>query len=189
MKDAVFMIQGAALLDKLVNMIDEIPMEDRDNKGDLYEYMLAKIATAGRNGQFCTPRHIIKMMVELVAPTPEDIVCDPACGTCGFLIATAEYLENNHKDMFRDEKLKSHFHNDMFHGSDFDSSMLRIGAMNMTLHGIDNPIIEQRDSLSQDHADQRNAYTVVLANPPFKGSLDYDGTANSYGLGLPMKLP
>jgi type I restriction enzyme M protein len=177
MKDAVFIIPNAALLDKVVNMIDEIQMEDRDTKGDLYEYMLSKIATAGKNGQFRTPRHIIKMMVELVAPTPEDIVCDPACGTCGFLIATAEYLESHHKDMFRDEKLKKHFHNGMFHGSDFDSSMLRIGAMNMTLHGIDNPIIEQRDSLSEDHADKRNAYTVVLANPPFKGSLDYDGTA------------
>lgn len=177
MQDAVFIIPNAALLDKVVNMIDEIPMEDRDTKGDLYEYMLSKIATAGQNGQFRTPRHIIKMMVELVAPTPEDIISDPACGTCGFLIATAEYLEKHHIDMFRDESLKEHFHNQMFHGSDFDSSMLRIGAMNMTLHGIDNPIIEQRDSLSEDHSDKRNAYTVVLANPPFKGSLDYDGTA------------
>jgi type I restriction enzyme M protein len=177
MKDAVFIMPNAALLDKVINMIDAIPMHDRDTKGDLYEYMLAKIATAGQNGQFRTPRHIIKMMVELVAPTPRDVICDPACGTCGYLVAAAEYLMQQHKDMLRDKKLKMHFHHAMFHGSDFDTSMLRIGAMNMTLHGIDNPQIEYRDSLSQDHADKRNAYTLILANPPFKGSLDYDGTA------------
>jgi type I restriction enzyme M protein len=177
MKDAVFMIPNPALLDKVVNMIDEIPMEDRDTKGDVYEYMLSKIATAGTNGQFRTPRHIIKMMVELSKPTPQDIVCDPACGTCGFLVSTAEYLEDNHKELFRDKAQREHFHNKMFHGSDFDASMLRIGAMNMTLHGIDDPLIEDRDSLSEDHADQREKYTLVLANPPFKGSLDYDGTA------------
>lgn len=177
MKDAVFIVPNPALLDRVVNMIDAIPMEDRDTKGDLYEYMLSKIATAGQNGQYRTPRHIIKMMVELVAPTPKDIICDPACGTCGYLVAAAEYLEHNHKDILRDKKLKAHFHNDMFHGSDFDSSMLRIGAMNMTLHGIDNPLIEYRDSLSEDHADKRNAYTLILANPPFKGSLDFDATA------------
>lgn len=177
MKDAVFIIPTPSLLDKVVNMIDAIPMEDRDTKGDLYEYMLSKIATAGKNGQFRTPRHIIKLMVELTAPTPKDIISDPACGTCGFLVAAAEYLEDNHKDMLLDKELKEHFHNDMFHGADFDSSMLRIGAMNMTLHGIDNPAIEDRDSLSEDHADHRDAYTLILANPPFKGSLDYDGTA------------
>jgi len=177
MKDAVFMIPNPSLLDKVVNMIDEIPMEDRDTKGDLYEYMLSKIATAGQNGQFRTPRHIIKMMVELLVPTPKDIVCDPACGTCGFLIAVGEYLREHEKDMFYDETLKEHFHHNMFHGSDFDASMLRIGAMNMTLHGIENPLIVDRDSLSEDHADQRGAYTLIMANPPFKGSLDYDGTA------------
>ena len=177
MKDAVFMIPNPALLDKVVNMIDDIPMEDRDTKGDLYEYMLSKIATAGKNGQFRTPRHIIKMMVELTAPTPSDVICDPACGTCGFLVAAAEYLEDHHKELFRDKKLRQHFHDDMFHGSDFDSSMLRIGAMNMTLHGIDNPLIEDMDSLSEDHADKRNAYNLILANPPFKGSLDFDATA------------
>ncbi|MCB1984394.1 MAG: SAM-dependent DNA methyltransferase [Burkholderiales bacterium] len=177
MQDAVFIIPNPALLDKVVNMIDAIPMEDRDTKGDLYEYMLSKIATAGQNGQFRTPRHIIKMMVALTAPTPKDIICDPACGTCGYLVAAAEYLEHHHKDILLDKALKEHFHHHMFHGSDFDSSMLRIGAMNMTLHGIDNPSIENRDSLSEDHAGHRNAYTLILANPPFKGSLDYDGTA------------
>jgi len=177
MKDAVFIVPTPALLDKVVNMIEDIPMQDRDTKGDLYEYMLSKIASAGKNGQFRTPRHIIRMMVELTAPTPKDIICDPACGTCGFLVMAAEYLEKNHKDMLMDNALKAHFHNNMFNGSDFDSSMLRIGAMNMTLHGIDNPKIEDRDSLSEDHADKRDAYTLILANPPFKGSLDYDGTA------------
>ncbi len=177
MHDAVFAIPHAALFDRVVNMIDNIPMEDRDTKGDLYEYMLSKISTAGQNGQFRTPRHIIKMMVELAAPTPEDTICDPACGTCGFLISCAEYLEAHHKEMFYKEPLKEHFHNSMFFGSDFDSSMLRIGAMNMTLHGITNPVIESRDSLSEEQAGRRDAYSLILANPPFKGSLDYDGTA------------
>lgn len=177
MTDAVFIIPTPTLLDKVVNMIEHIPMHDRDTKGDLYEYMLSKIATAGKNGQFRTPRHIIKLMVELIEPNPKDIICDPACGTCGFLVAAAEYLEVRHKEINRDKKLKEHFNNQMFHGSDFDSSMLRIGAMNMTLHGIENPIIEDRDSLSEDHADKRDAYTLILANPPFKGSLDYESTA------------
>lgn len=177
MADAVFIIPTPSLLDRVVNMINDIPMDDRDTKGDLYEYMLAKIATAGQNGQFRTPRHIIKMMVELTEPTPKDIVCDPACGTCGFLVATAEYIEEHHADALRNKKTRQHFDEEMFHGSDFDSSMLRIGAMNMTLHGVENPLIVDRDSLSEDHADQRGAYTLILANPPFKGSLDYDGTA------------
>jgi type I restriction enzyme M protein len=177
MKDAVFIMPTPGLFDKVVNMLDAIPMDDRDTKGDLYEYMLSKIASAGQNGQFRTPRHIIKLMVELMEPTPKDIICDPACGTCGFLVAAGEYLQEHHKDMLRNKKQREHFHNEMFHGSDFDSSMLRIGAMNMTLHGIENPQIANRDSLSEDHADRRNAYTLILANPPFKGSLDYDGTA------------
>lgn len=177
MTDAVFIVPTPTLLDKVVNMIEHIPMNNRDTKGDLYEYMLSKIATAGKNGQFRTPRHIIKLMVELTQPTPTDIICDPACGTCGFLVMSAEYLEEHHKEINRNNKLKEHFNNHMFHGSDFDSSMLRIGAMNMTLHGIENPIIEDRDSLSEDHADKRDAYTLILANPPFKGSLDHESIA------------
>ncbi len=177
MADAVFIIPTPALLDKVVNMIDDIPMADRDTKGDLYEYMLSKIASAGQNGQFRTPRHIIKLMVSLTAPTPKDIIADPACGTCGFLVAAAEYLEDTYKDILIDKEQKEHFHAKMFHGADSDSSMLRIGAMNMTLHGIENPLIERRDSVSEDHASIRDAYTLILANPPFKGSLDYDATA------------
>ncbi len=177
MKDAVFIIPSPALLDSVINMLDAIEMKDRDTKGDLYEYMLSKLSSSGQNGQFRTPRHIIKMMVELTAPTPKDVIADPACGTCGFLVATAEYLETHHKDMLMDEALKKHFHEEMFHGADFDSSMLRIGAMNMTLHGVESPQIVDRDSLSEAHAAERDAYTLILANPPFKGSLDYDGTA------------
>jgi len=177
MKDAVFIIPTPALLDKVVNMLDQIEMVHRDTKGDLYEYMLSKIATAGQNGQFRTPCHIIKMIGQLTPPTPKAIVCNPSCGTCGFLLAVGEYLFEQHKDLFHNPELSAHFHNHMFHGSDFDSSMLRIGAMNMTLHGIDNPMIVDRDSLSQNHADQRDLYSLILANPPFKGSLDYDGTA------------
>ena len=121
--------------------------------------------------------NLVYELPALTAPNPKDIICDPACGTCGFLVSAAEYLEEHHKEVLLDKELKEHFHHHMFHGSDFDSSMLRIGAMNMTLHGIDNPMIADRDSLSEDHADQRDAYTLILANPPFKGSLDYDGTA------------
>ena len=177
MKDARFTIPTPQLLAKVVDLIAEVPMEDRDTKGDLYEYMLAKIATAGQNGQFRTPRHIIQLMVEMVAPTPTDVICDPACGTAGFLIAAGEYLREHNPEMLRDEKPRAHFHQEMFHGFDFDNTMLRIGSMNMLLHGVENPDIRYRDSLSQDHADEEERYSLVLANPPFAGSLDYEHTA------------
>jgi type I restriction enzyme M protein len=177
MKDARFTIPTPGLLAKVVDLIAEIPMEDRDTKGDLYEYMLSKIAAAGQNGQFRTPRHIIQLMVELTAPRPRDIICDPACGTAGFLVGAAEYLRHHHQRMLLDEEPRSHFHHDMFHGFDFDNTMLRIGSMNMLLHGIENPDIRYRDSLAQDHADEDERYTLVLANPPFAGSLDYENTA------------
>ena len=174
MKDARFTIPTPALLGKVVDLIDHVPMEDRDTKGDLYEYMLGKIASAGQNGQFRTPRHIIRLMVELTAPTPKDVICDPASGTCGFLVAAGEYLRQHHPQIFRDTKLRDHFHHQMFHGFDFDSTMLRIGSMNMLLHGVENPDITYRDSLAQDHAGEEEKYTLVLANPPFAGSLDYE---------------
>ncbi len=177
MKDAVFVIPTPSLLQRVVTMLGEIPMDDRDTKGDLYEYMLSKIASAGKNGQFRTPRHIIKMMVEMLVPTPEDIIADPACGTCGFLVAAGEYLRDQNPEIFHDEALRKHFNEDMFHGTDFDNSMLRIGAMNMTLHGVENPDIRGVDSLSQEGAGIRDRYTVVLANPPFKGSLDHEAVA------------
>jgi type I restriction enzyme M protein len=178
MKDARFTIPTPGLLAKVVDLIADIPMQDRDTKGDLYEYMLGKIATAGQNGQFRTPRHIIQLMVELTAPAPRDVICDPACGTAGFLVAAAEYLRHHHPQMLLlDEKPRSHFHHDMFHGFDFDNTMLRIGSMNMLLHGIENPDIRYRDSLAQDHVGEDEKYTLVLANPPFAGSLDYENTA------------
>lgn len=177
MKDARFTIPTPALLAKVIDMIDSLPMENRDTKGDLYEYMLGKIASAGQNGQFRTPRHIIRLMVELTAPTPKDIICDPACGTAGFLVAAGEYLRENHPEILHDSKLKRHFHQGMFHGFDFDNTMLRIGSMNMLLHGIENPDIRYRDSLAQDHAGEEEKYTLLLANPPFAGSLDYENTA------------
>jgi len=177
MKDARFTIPTPALLAKVVDLIADVPMEDRDTKGDLYEYMLGKIASAGQNGQFRTPRHIIRLMAEMVAPAPTDVICDPACGTAGFLVAAGEYLRTHIPEIFRDEKLRGHFHHDMFHGFDFDNTMLRIGSMNMLLHGVENPDIRYRDSLAQDHAGEDERYSLVLANPPFAGSLDYENTA------------
>jgi type I restriction enzyme M protein len=139
--------------------------------------MLAKIATAGQNGQFRTPRHIISLMVEMMAPGPKDVICDPACGTCGFLVSAGEYLRDNHPKLFQEKETREHFHEEMFHGFDFDGTMLRIGSMNMTLHGVDDPDIRYKDSLSQEHAGDTDRYSLVLANPPFAGSLDYETTA------------
>src|SRR5271157_1559555 len=164
-------------LGELSRTADAVKMHDRDTKGDVYEYMLGKIATAGQNGQFRTPRHIIKLMVELTEPTPGDAICDPACGTCGFLVAAGEFLRQKHPEMLRDPKLRRHFHNGAFHGFDFDPTMLRIGSMNMILHGIENPVIEARDSLSEDISGEKDRYSLLLANPPFAGSLDYEATA------------
>jgi type I restriction enzyme M protein len=177
MKDARFTIPTPGLLARVVDLIDKVPMEDRDTKGDLYEYMLAKIASAGQNGQFRTPRHVIQLMVELVRPVPTDIMCDPAGGTCGFPVAVGEYLRRHYPEIFRDPKLNAHFHHGLFHAFDFDNTMLRIGSMNMLLHGVENPDIRYHDSLAQDHAGEEEKYTLVLANPPFAGSLDYENTA------------
>ncbi len=176
MKDATFMIASPALLDSVVKQIEQIPMEDRDTKGDLYEYMLSKLSTAGTNGQFRTPRHIIKMMVQLLAPGPREIICDPACGTGGFLVAAAEYLrelrDSDGNRVINAAENREHFDREMFHGFDFDATMLRIGSMNLMLHGIEDPKIEARDSLSEDHAGVEEAFTMILANPPFKGSVE-----------------
>jgi type I restriction enzyme M protein len=177
MKDARFTIPTPALLAKVVDLIDAVPMEDRDTKGDVYEYMLGKIASAGQNGQFRTPRHIIRLMVELTDPQPRDVICDPACGTAGFLVLAAEHLRERNPNLLHDAKLREHFHHHMFHGFDFDNTMLRIGSMNMLLHGVENPNIRYRDSLAQDHAGEEEKYTLVLANPPFAGSLDDRNTA------------
>lgn len=177
MADAIFIIPTPQLLEKVVTALSALPLEDRDTKGDLYEYLLSKLSQSGTNGQFRTPRHIIKMMVELMKPTPQDKIVDPAAGTAGFLVVASEYLRDNHEDLFLDKELKEHFDSTMFYGFEFDNTMLRIAAMNMTLHGIENPNIEYRDSLSETNTDT-NKYTLVLANPPFKGSLDYESVSN-----------
>ncbi|MFF0150935.1 N-6 DNA methylase [Micromonospora sp. NPDC005203] len=177
MKGARFTIPSPALLSRVVDMLNAVSMEDRDTKGDLYEYLLSKIATAGQNGQFRTPRHIIRLMVEMIAPGPDDIICDPACGSAGFLMEASEYVRREHPYLFHDSKRNKHFHRDMFHGFDFDSTMLRVGSMNMLLHGVENPVIEYRDSLAQSVADEAEKYSIILANPPFAGSLDTDSVA------------
>ena len=177
MKDARFTIPTPALLSRVVDMLDNIPMDDRDTTGDLYEYMLGKIATAGTNGQFRTPRHIIKLMVEMTAPTPTDEICDPASGTSGFLVAASEYIREHHPTVMTDAAQRQHYHHSMFHGYDFDSTMLRIGSMNMLLHGVEQPDIRYRDSLSEGAAGEEGLYSLILANPPFAGSLDYESTS------------
>ena len=174
MGDAIFKIPTPLMLTKIVDGIDNIDMdENKDTKGDLYEYLLSKVATAGTNGQFRTPRHIIDMIVKLMKPTPEDIIVDPAAGSAGFLVSSQAYLRENHGDLFLVQGLKEHFNNNMFYGFDMDRTMLRIGAMNMMLHGVDNPNIEYKDSLSEANTD-KDKFSLVLANPPFKGSLDYE---------------
>ena len=178
MKDALFMIPAPRVLANVVDQLDTIDMADTDTKGDLYEYMLGKIASAGQNGQFRTPRHIIKLMVEMTAATPRDVICDPACGTAGFLIAASEYLVRHHSEaIYRDEAARRRYNEGTFHGYDFDSTMLRIGSMNMLLHGVENPDIRYRDSLAQADDDEAEKYSLILANPPFAGSLDYESTA------------
>lgn len=177
MRDARFTIPTPRLLATVVDLLDRIPMEDRDTKGDIYEYMLGKIAAAGQNGQFRTPRHIIQLMVELTAPKPNDVICDPAAGTCGFLVGAGEYLRREYPALLHDAAQKQHFHHGLFHGFDFDNVMLRIGSMNMLLHGVENPDIRYRDSLAEDTAGEAEHYSLILANPPFAGSLDYESTA------------
>jgi type I restriction enzyme M protein len=172
MKGATFMIPTPRLLAQVVDMISHIPMQDRDTKGDVYEYLLGKIASAGQNGQFRTPRHIIRMMVDMMQPTVEDVVCDPSAGTSGFLVTTSEYIREHFEKELFDAKVQEHFQNKMFMGMEFDPTMIRIGAMNMILHGIENPQLMDVDALSEANTSFTEKATLVLANPPFKGSLD-----------------
>lgn len=182
MDDAIFKLPTPLVLSKVVDSLDEIykmmnEIQTADVRGDVYEYLLSKIAQSGRNGQFRTPRHIIRMMVELMDPSSDEVICDPACGTSGFLVAAGEYLKEKKKEeIFFDRQKKDHYMNHMFHGYDMDRTMLRIGAMNMMTHGIDNPFIEYRDSLSDQNPDKEK-YSLVLANPPFKGSLDAESVS------------
>ena len=179
MDDAIFKLPTPLLLSKVVDALDEIyrlmsGSQAADVRGDTYEYLLSKISQSGLNGQFRTPRHIIRMMVELMDPKADDVICDPACGTSGFLVSAGEYLKERRKEeIFFNRQKKDHYMNHMFFGYDMDRTMLRIGAMNMMTHGIDNPFIEYRDSLSDQNPD-KGRYSLILANPPFKGSLDAD---------------
>lgn len=198
MKDAQLMIQKESLLTKAVTMIDNLPLTEGDTKGDLYEYLLSKLTTAGINGQFRTPRHIIRLMVDMLEPQPTEVICDPSCGTGGFLVQVMEYLLQTYTspeaiidevddtgkpykiytgDML--EEHRDHIRSNMFHGFDFDATMLRIASMNMMLHGVDDPDIHYQDTLSNNFPERfpttaSNGFDVILANPPFKGSLDFE---------------
>lgn len=171
MKDAVFMIQNPRTLLKVIEGIDGLDMNNRDAMGDVYEYVLGKMAASGTNGQFRTPRHIIRMMVELMKPTLKDVICDPAMGSAGFIVESAKYVQEVYKQELLKKENTEHFKKGMFHGFDTDSTMLRIGAMNLMLHGADDPDISYQDSLSADNTDT-DKYTLCLANPPFAGSVD-----------------
>ena len=179
MDDAIFKVNTPLMFSKIVDAMDEIysmmeELHQTDIRGDVYEYLLSKISQSGVNGQFRTPRHIIRMMVEMMDPKPTDYICDPACGTSGFLVASGDYLREKYKkEVLLDKQNRNHFMNDMFHGYDMDRTMLRIGAMNMMTHGVENPFIEYRDSLSDQNPD-KDMYSLILANPPFKGNLDAD---------------
>ncbi len=174
MRYANFEINSPKLLDKVVQLLDGIQMDDRDTKGDLYEYLLSKLSSAGINGQFRTPRHIIKMMVELTEPKVDDVICDPAAGTAGFLVASAEYMQSNYESKFIEKSFREHFNNEMFNGFENDTTMLGVGAMNLQMHGISNPQLKYMDALS-DANKTNDKYSLMLANPPFAGSLDYNG--------------
>ena len=171
MRDAVFLIQNPRTLTKIVDGVDALDMNNRDAMGDVYEYILGKMAASGNNGQFRTPRHIIRMMVELMQPTLKDEICDPAMGSAGFIVESAKYIAETYKhDLLRKENAEA-FKGKMFHGFDTDSTMLRIGAMNLMLHGVEEPDVAYRDSLSSSNNDTEK-YTLCLANPPFSGNVD-----------------
>lgn len=176
MKEAMFRIPSAGLLAKVVDMVDELPMEDRDTRGELYEYVLSQRAAAGLNGRFRTPRHIIRLIVEIGQPRPGDVVCDPGCGTCGFLVGASEYIPKPPLGCTAGEQKEKHSHEDVLHGFDFDITMPRIGSMNMMTHCIKGANVAYRDSLSDKRNSEATKYTLVLANPPFARSFDYENT-------------
>lgn len=178
MQNATFLIQSPRSLVKIIEGIDSLDMNNRDTMGDVYEYVLGKMAASGNNGQFRTPRHIIRMMVELMKPTLKDTICDAAMGSAGFIVESAKYIQENYKTELLKKENSEHYKNEMLHGFDTDATMLRIGAMNLMLHGVDNPDIAYRDSLSTDNTDE-NKYSLCLANPPFTGSLDYEAVSKS----------
>ncbi|MFY8181938.1 MAG: type I restriction-modification system subunit M [Flavobacterium sp.] len=175
MKGATFGISKASVLDQVMEKLENIDMSNQDTKGDIYEYLLSKLEGGGTAGQFRTPRHIIKLMVELMQPTLEDIVCDPSVGTAGFLVAAKEYIDK-HNDVTKLDKYADHINKKMFNGTEFDATMLRIASMNLYLHGVEEPNIIDVDAVSKDNT-VANEYTLVLANPPFKGTIDKESIA------------
>lgn len=178
MKDTIFLVNKPRLLSRLVEGIDSLDMSDTDTMGDVYEYMLSKMAATGTNGQFRTPRHIIRMMVELMQPTLDDTICDPAMGSAGFIMEAARYIHEHQEDELLNEKKLERYKSEIFHGSDSDGTMMRIGCMNMMLHDVERPQIMQRNSLSDENTDT-SLYTLCLANPPFAGSVDASDIAPS----------
>lgn len=173
MEDAMFLVPTPQVLQKIITGLDELyehDIKDRDMQGDLYEYMLGKLSVAGQNGQFRTPKHICEMMVSLLSPTPDDRICDPACGTAGFLVSTAEYIRSKFESEMTTEQWES-FAGHAFTGFDTDRTMLRLSAMNLMLHSISNPDINYADSVSKRN-DISDTYDVILANPPFTGTVD-----------------
>ena len=173
MSDAMFLIPTPQVLQKIITGLDDLyehDISDRDMQGDLYEYMLGKLATAGQNGQFRTPKHIREMIVALLQPTPDDTICDPACGTAGFLVSAAEYIREHYEDTMTSEQWE-HFAGDAFTGFDTDRTMLRISAMNLMLHSISHPEVDYKDSVSKQNQIS-DRFTICLANPPFKGTVD-----------------
>ena len=178
MDNAIFMLPSERVLSKIVDGVSQLDMNNKDAMGDVYEYILGKMAASGNNGQFRTPRHIIRMMVDMMKPTLQDTICDPAMGSAGFIVESAKYIEEHYKSEIIKKEHGEHYRNTMFYGFDTDQTMLRIGAMNLMLHGVDNPNIKYQDSLSEDNHD-KNLYSLILANPPFTGSLDYEIVDNS----------
>lgn len=186
MKDAVFLIQNPRTLVKVVDGISALDMNNRDTMGDVYEYILGKMAASGTNGQFRTPRHIIRMMVELMQPGIKDEICDPAMGSAGFIVESAKYIQEHFKSELLKKENAEHFRGSMFHGFDTDTTMLRIGSMNLMLHGVDDPDVRWQDSLSTSNTDE-NKYTLCLANPPFAGSVDSEDIAKTLLTVTPTK--
>lgn len=175
MKGATFSISKASTLDQVIEKLENIGMSHQDTKGDIYEYLLSKLEGGGTAGQFRTPRHIIKLMVELMQPTLEDTICDPSVGTAGFLVAAKEYIDK-HNEVTKLDKYANHINKKMFNGTEFDATMLRISSMNLYLHGIEEPNIIDVDAVSKDNK-IADLYTLILANPPFTGTIDKESIA------------
>jgi type I restriction enzyme M protein len=172
MRNAGFGITKPMVLDTVMEKLEKIDMTNRDTKGDIYEYLLSKLEGGGTSGQFRTPRHIIKLMVHLMKPTLDDIICDPACGTAGFLVGAKEYIDQ-HYEVTELDRNAEHINKRMFNGMEFDATMLRIASMNLYLHGVEEPNIQDVDAVSKDNT-VADAYTLILANPPFKGTIDQE---------------